>query len=588
MRSVQLFSGEKTDKPDRRFGKQLTIKNGINIWDFMIDKRAYELNRQLISVMLTDERAEKLLKELRSIPASEEKARGYLYALALHGDLDDASVYEAISYFHKKGMIPENRLIEARNWLGIPEDESQRVLPYDVNTDSISFANMFVDKLTSFFGSLEHYEESIAVSEFAMECSPTRGPEQLVKPEVIAELSNSLRDIASKMGWFRLWEVITSVWPLTRTHKLGRYFLPICRMITSRFPPPKEGKFWLDISLGSGINYVFREPVGPEVRYTLPSVSLSAMILLCFIYFDSGRWNDIPSVARWLKTKQNKDGSWNNLIISTSSEKRRVCGRYGEEGRELYEDSKYLATCLAATVIKKTLLDVDGAVADSVRRWFLKNQRYDGSWRFTSLACCDSTTLVLETLDLLALPIQEAFSFPLVHELETCSTTGLPRVDYLLKIEEPLFSLACPSQLRLSYAFMDLGEFGKRINNKREYGHEVGNEVLQTLGKALWNHFSHVSMVVRFGGDEFVILFKPGVLMDDVESICRQLDNRWKSSKLSKIQWADWPFIRMGVAHYPSQVSNLKELKECAESRCRTLKGEYPDEKISKLLLNFG
>lgn len=102
MRSVQLFSGEKTDKPDRRFGKQLTIKNGINIWDFMIDKRAYELNRQLISVMLTDERAEKLLKELRSIPASEEKARGYLYALALHGDLDDASVYEAISYFHKK------------------------------------------------------------------------------------------------------------------------------------------------------------------------------------------------------------------------------------------------------------------------------------------------------------------------------------------------------------------------------------------------------------------------------------------------------------------------------------------------------
>ena len=585
MRSVQLFSGEKMDKPDRRFGTQLTIKNGINIWDF-IDKRAYALNRQLLSVMLIDYWAEKYQEELRSIPASEEKACGYLYALALHGDLEDASVYEAISYFHKRGMIPENRLIKARNWLGIPEDESQRVLPYDVNTDSISFANMYGAKLAFFFGPLEHYEESIAVSEFAMEYSPTRGPEQLVQPEVIAELSNGLRDIASEMGWFRLWEVITSVWPLTRTHKLGRHFLPICRMITSRFPPPKEGKFWLDISLGSGINYVFREPVGPEVRYTLPSVSLSAMILLCFICFDSGRWNDIPSVARWLKTKQNKDGSWNNLIISTSSEKRRVCGRYGEEGRELYEDSKYLATCLAATVIKKTLLDVDGAVADSVRRWFLKNQRYDGSWRFTSLACCDSTTLVLETLDLLALPIQEAFSFPLVHELETCSTTGLPRVDYLLKIEGPLFSLACPPQLSLSYAFMDLGEFGKRINNK--YGHEVGNEVLQTLGKALWNHLSHVSMVVRFGGDEFVILFKPGVLMDDVESICRQLDNRWKSSKLSKIQWADWPFIRMGVAHYPSQVSNLKELKECAESRCRTLKGEYPDEKISKLLLNFG
>ena len=563
----------------------MTIKKGINIWDF-IDKRAYELNRQLISVMLTDERAEKLLKELRHIPASEEKARGYLYALALHGDLKDASVYEVISYFHKRDMIPKHRLIEARNWLGIPEDESQRVHPYDANTDSISLVNMVEDKLTSFFGPLEHYEESIAVSEFAMECSHTRGPEQLVKPEVIAELSNSLRDIASKMGWLRLWEVITSVWPLTRTHKLGRHFLPICRMITSRFPPPKEGKFWLDISFGSGINYVFRKPVGPEVHYVLPSVSLSAMILLCFIYFDSGRWNDIPSVACWLKTKQNKDGSWDELIFSSLSEKRRVYGRYSEEGRKLYEGSKYLATCLAATVIKKTLLDVDGAVADSVRRWFLKNQSYDGSWLFPSPGCCDSTTLALETLDLLALPMQEAFSFPLAHELETCSTTELPRVDYLLKIEETLFSLACQSKLSLSYAFLDLGEFGKRINNK--YGHEVGNEVLQTFGKALWNHFSHAGIVVRFGGDEFVILFKPGVLRDDVESICRQLYNRWKNSKLSKIQRADWPFIRMGVAHYPSQVSNLKELKECAESRCRTLKGQYPDETILKFLLNCG
>jgi len=57
---------------------------------------------------------------------------------------------------------------------------------------------------------------------------------------------------------------------------------------------------------------------------------------------------------------------------------------------------------------------------------------------------------------------------------------------------------------KIALAFLDMDNL-KLINDA--YGHTIGDEVLRYISKKLINSLDDTSMVFRFGGDEFILIF---------------------------------------------------------------------------------
>jgi len=84
--------------------------------------------------------------------------------------------------------------------------------------------------------------------------------------------------------------------------------------------------------------------------------------------------------------------------------------------------------------------------------------------------------------------------------------TGIPNRHFLeTQLNRLLHQFESVGEI-FSVCMLDVDHF-KRAND--EYGHEVGDKVLQTLAQTLLNSLRSTDMVGRWGGDEFVLLL-PG------------------------------------------------------------------------------
>jgi len=392
-------------------------------------------------------------------------------------------------------------------------------------------------------------------------------------------LGENLMLVCSENAHFHLGRVAMFLWQVCRIPSLASGLYEICRLSVDKFPPPEEEGFWYDEHTGSAVRYVYVEQDRP---FKLPGTAVSALIAFSMLQLSSMRWADAIKAARWLKQKQRKDGSWDERIFRSNAQRKTVYGSLTE-----LHQSRFVPTCVSAQVIKRSLLDPKGSVAQKVCKWLLRHQEADGSWDFPVSGICEPTTLVLETFDLLRLPTEQSFSSPLVHELEKCAITQLPTKAYWLRMRDALASVVKEGNLTLTLAFIDLGEFGKRVNNR--YSHIVGDNVIREFASALADHFGKMGTLVRWGGDEFIIIFNPGIAKPKALQLCQGFDKVWiRRSLPENIDIASRPFIRVGVATYPADVCDAGEkLESHAESRVRALKGKLPlDESQSKLLID--
>lgn len=99
----------------------------------------------------------------------------------------------------------------------------------------------------------------------------------------------------------------------------------------------------------------------------------------------------------------------------------------------------------------------------------------------------------------------------------------------------------------------------ERIN--RWFGRNVGDEILASAVKLLKRLISKSDILVRFGGDEFLILLRDAVLKDAKEKACKILNtikaHEFASNKL-KIS------ASIGIAHYFSFAFSSDEFLGCA------------------------
>jgi diguanylate cyclase (GGDEF)-like protein len=79
---------------------------------------------------------------------------------------------------------------------------------------------------------------------------------------------------------------------------------------------------------------------------------------------------------------------------------------------------------------------------------------------------------------------------------------------------------AAPREARFAVLFLDLDGF-KSVND--EYGHSVGDLVLQTLAARWAGCVREGDLVARYGGDEFVALVKGASTAEEVDPVVRRL-----------------------------------------------------------------
>lgn len=153
---------------------------------------------------------------------------------------------------------------------------------------------------------------------------------------------------------------------------------------------------------------------------------------------------------------------------------------------------------------------------------------------------------------------QKAIKDPLTH---------LYNREYLNDIGKTLLEEAKRENLTIAVIFIDLNNF-KPVNDI--FGHEKGDEVLKEVAKELKSSFRSYDVVVRYGGDEFVVLFKVPQekfnLNDILDSVDKRIRNKLKEYKIS---------LSYGIAT-TKESFDLDKLIELADERM------YEDKKRKK------
>ncbi len=109
----------------------------------------------------------------------------------------------------------------------------------------------------------------------------------------------------------------------------------------------------------------------------------------------------------------------------------------------------------------------------------------------------------------------------LLDMAHTDTVTGLPnRASFELLAQKALEKSECHDELKMTLLFVDLDGF-KSVND--QYGHQVGDAVLEEVGVRIKSCLRQSDEVSRFGGDEFVILLEGISDRDTIELIGKKI-----------------------------------------------------------------
>ena len=127
----------------------------------------------------------------------------------------------------------------------------------------------------------------------------------------------------------------------------------------------------------------------------------------------------------------------------------------------------------------------------------------------------------------------------------TDELTGLYNRRYLNEFLEREFNLAKRHNTKLSLLMMDIDDF-KHLNDF--YGHQLGDEVLRTVGQIINDNIRATDLGARYGGEEFTIVL-PQTGFEGSFEVAKKI-----KEQLSKFQFkglVENITISVGIANYP-------------------------------------
>lgn len=156
--------------------------------------------------------------------------------------------------------------------------------------------------------------------------------------------------------------------------------------------------------------------------------------------------------------------------------------------------------------------------------------------------------------------VVDTFLLQLKDRVEHDPLTGLYNRLGLHRLLPQLLRKAQEHQAPLVVAMCDLDDF-KQINDR--YGHSVGDEVLRRVAGIIRRCFRAGDIVVRFGGEEFLVVL-PNTSADQagipLDRLRRQVEQEPLAPEGVKLT------VSIGVAEYPSSgASSAEELVSLAD-----------------------
>ncbi len=160
---------------------------------------------------------------------------------------------------------------------------------------------------------------------------------------------------------------------------------------------------------------------------------------------------------------------------------------------------------------------------------------------------------------------QSTLQFQATHD----PLTGLPNRNLLHDRLEQAAAQAKRAKASVALAFVDLDNF-KVINDS--LGHSAGDELLMNVAHRLRHALREVDSVIRYGGDEFVLLMTNQTSREDTET---QLE-RLLTAIQTPIKLGDHELhinCSIGVAYYPTDAQDLPTLLRVADMAMYDAKG---------------
>ena len=88
--------------------------------------------------------------------------------------------------------------------------------------------------------------------------------------------------------------------------------------------------------------------------------------------------------------------------------------------------------------------------------------------------------------------------------------------------------------------------YKRQVNDT--YGHKAGDEVLKKIADVIRNSIRDIDYPFRYGGDEFIVLIFTDYA--NLRKIASRISNQLQKENIS---------VSIGISHYPTLVSSLKE-----------------------------
>ena len=134
--------------------------------------------------------------------------------------------------------------------------------------------------------------------------------------------------------------------------------------------------------------------------------------------------------------------------------------------------------------------------------------------------------------------------------------TGLPNRNYLIE----QFPRWVEEGGRFSLFFVDLDSF-KGINDN--FGHSVGDRLLEVLARRFAALVETQDLLIRHGGDEFVLLVSGPSPECRAAALCRRIFEVCQDITVDGMMFS--PGCSVGIAHYPEHGQELDELLRAAD-----------------------
>ncbi len=116
-------------------------------------------------------------------------------------------------------------------------------------------------------------------------------------------------------------------------------------------------------------------------------------------------------------------------------------------------------------------------------------------------------------------------------------------------------------QQELSLIILDIDHF-KQVNDR--YGHQVGDQVLRSVGNTLQDQLRKMDFVARYGGEEFAVIM-PQTRKSEAIRIAERLRESTAQGRFLKAEPDRSITISLGIAEYPSDATEPSVLVEKAD-----------------------